>query len=154
MIYYIKDDIVELQRRKITLLGNNNLNALVDKTIRTKGLPAKLDSITPIAGRESKSKIAVRLYIDILNAEKKAKAYPYITEYIFDLESSFEYIDMKIGPRAKGASGDDSIKPRASRAICDAIKNASSGYVKIGDPSDAICIRIGKAGELTTRQSR
>ena len=40
------DDIIELQRRKIALLGNNTLNNLVDKMIKTKGLPAKLDSIT------------------------------------------------------------------------------------------------------------
>ena len=92
------DDIIELQRRKIMLLGNNNLNNLVDKMIKTKGLPAKLDSATLIAGREGKTEIVVRLYIDILNADKKAKVYLYITEDIFDLENSFEYIDRKIGP--------------------------------------------------------
>ena len=40
------DDVIELQRRKIMLLGNNNLNNLVDKMIKTKGLPAELDSTT------------------------------------------------------------------------------------------------------------
>lgn len=145
------DDIVELQRRKIMLLGNNNLNNLADKMIKTKDLPAKLDSITLIASREGKSEIVVRLYIDILNADKMAKVYLYITEDIFDLENSFEYIDMKIGPKANSLSGDDLIKLRALRVIYDAIKNVSSGYVKIDDPSGAIYIRTGKTGELTTR---
>ena len=145
------DDITELQRRKIMLLGNNNLNDLVDKMIKTKGLPAKLDSITLIAGRDGKSEIVVRLYINILNTDKKAKVYLYITEYIFDLENSFKYIDRKIGPRAKSLSGDDLIKLRALRVIYDAIKNVSLGYVKIDDPSDAIYIRTSKTGGLTTR---
>ena len=145
------NDIIELQRRKIMLLGNNNLNDLVDKMIKTKGLPAKLDSTTLIAGREGKTEIVVRLYIDILNTDKKAKVYLYITEDIFDLENSFEYIDRKIGPRAKSLSGDDLIKLRALRVIYDTIKNVSSGYVKAGDQSDAIYIRTSKTGGLTTR---
>ena len=145
------DDIIELQRRKIMLLGNDNLNNLVDKMIKTKGLPAKLDSITLIAGREGKTEIVVRLYIDVLNTDKKAKVYLYITEDIFDLENSFEYIDRKIGLRAKSLSGDDLIKLRALRVIYDAIKNVSSGYAKAGDQSDAIYIRTSKTGGLTTR---
>ena len=145
------NDIIELQRRKIMLLGNNNLNDLVDKMIKTKGLPAELDSITLIAGRDGKTEIVVRLYIDILNADKKAKVYLYITEYIFDLENSFEYIDRKIGPRVKSLKGDDLIKLRALRVVYDAIKNVSSGYVKAGDQSDAIYIRTSKTGGLTTR---
>ena len=145
------DDVIELQRRKIMLLGNNTLNNLVDKMIKTKDLPAKLDSITLIAGREGKPEIVVRLYIDILNTDKKAKVYLYITEYIFDLENSFKYIDRKIGPRANNLSDDDLIKLRALRVVYDAIKNVSSGYVKIGDPRDAIYIRTGKTGGLTTR---
>ena len=145
------DDITELQRRKIMLLGNNNLNNLADKMIKTKGLPAKLDSITLIAGREGKSEIVVKLYIDILDADKKAKVYLYITEDIFDLENSFEYIDRKIGPRAKSLKDGDLIKLRALRVIYDAIKNVSLGYVKMDDPSGAIYIRTGKTGGLTTR---
>lgn len=145
------DNIAELHRRRIMLLGNNNLNNLVDKMIKTKGLLAKLDSITLIAGREGKSEIVVRLYVDILNTDKKAKVYLYITEDIFDLENSFEYVDRKIGPRAKSLKGDDLIKLRALRVVYDAIKNVSSGYVKIDDPRDAICIRASKTGELTTR---
>ena len=145
------DDIIELQRRKIMLLGNDNLNNLVNKMIKTKSLPAKLDSTTLIAGRDGKTEIVIRLYIDILNADKKAKVYLYITEYIFDLENSFEYIDRKIGPRVKSLSDDDLIKLRALRVIYDAIKNVSSGYVKAGDLSDAIYIRTSKTGGLTTR---
>lgn len=145
------NDITELQRRKIMLLGNNNLNNLVDKMIKTKGLPAKLDSITLIAGREGKSEIVVKLYIDILNTDKKAKVYLYLTEDIFDLENSFKYIDRKIGPRANSLSSDDLIKLRALRVIYDAIKNVSLGYVKIDDPSGAIYIRTSKTGGLTTR---
>ena len=145
------DDIIELQRRKIMLLGNNTLNNLVDKMIKTKDLPAKLNSITLIAGREGKSEIVVRLYIDILNTDKKAKVYLYITEYIFDLENSFEYIDRKIGPRAKGLSDDNLIKLRALRVIYDAIKNVSSGYIEADDPSGAIYIRTNKTGGLTPR---
>ena len=145
------DDIIELQRRKIMLLSNNNLNDLADKMIKTKGLPAELDSTTLIAGREGKTEIVVRLYIDVLNTDKKAKVYLYITEYIFDLENSFEYIDRKIGPRAKSLSDDDLIKLRALRVIYDTIKNVSSGYVKAGDQSDAIYIRTGKTGGLTAR---
>ena len=145
------DDIIELQRRKIMLLGNDNLNNLVNKMIKTKGLPAELDSTTLIAGREGKTEIVVRLYIDILNTDKKAKVYLYITDDIFDLENSFEYIDRKIGPRVKSLSGDDLIKLRALRVIYDTIKNISSGYVKAGDQSDTIYIRTNKTGGLTTR---
>lgn len=145
------DNIAELHRRRIMLLGNNNLNNLVDKMIKMKGLPAKLDSITLIAGREGKPEIVVRLYIDILSTDKKAKVYLYITEDIFDLENSFKYVDRKIGPRAKSLSDDDLIKLRALRVIYDAIKNVSSGYVKIDDPRDAIYIRTNKTGGLTTR---
>ena len=145
------DDIIELQRRKIMLLGNNNLSDSIKNMIKVKRLPAKLDSITLIAGRNGKTEIVVRLYIDILNTDKKAKVYLYITEDIFDLENSFEYIDRKIGPRAKSLSDDDLIKLRALRVIYDAIKNVSSGYVKMDDPSDAIYIRTNKTGGLTTR---
>lgn len=145
------DDVIELQRRKIMLLGNNNLNDLIDKMIKTKGLPAELDSTTLIAGREGKSEIAVRLYIDILNTDKKAKVYLYITEDIFDLENNFECVDRKIGPRAKSLSDDDLIKLRALRVVYDTIKNVNSGYAKIDGPSDAIYIRTSKTGGLMTR---
>ena len=89
------DDIIELQRRKIALLGNNTLNNLVDKMIKTKGLPAKLDSITLITDNEGKTRISVRLYVNRVDTGKKMKVYVYITEDIFYLnkEKSFERID-------------------------------------------------------------
>ena len=93
----------------------------------------------------------MRLYIDILNTDKKTKVYLYITEDIFDLENSFEYIDRKIGPRAKSLSDDDLIKLRALRVIYDTIKNVSLGYILADDPSGAIYIRTSKTGGLTIR---
>ena len=89
------DDVIELQRRKIALLGNNTLNNLVDKMIKTKGLPAKLDSITLITGNDGKTRISVRLYVNRVDTGKKMKVYLYITEDIFYLnkEKSFERID-------------------------------------------------------------
>ena len=89
------DDIIELQRRKIMLLGNNTLNNLVDKMIKTKDLPAKLDSITTIVDSDGKTRISVRLYVNRVDTGKKMKVYLYITEDIFYLnkEKSFERID-------------------------------------------------------------
>ena len=89
------DDIIELQRRKIALLGNNTLNNLVDKMIKTKGLPAKLDSITLITDNEGKTRISVRLYVNRVSTGQRAKVYLYITEDIFYLkeEKAFERID-------------------------------------------------------------
>ena len=89
------DDIIELQRRKIALLGNNTLNNLVDKMIKTKGLPAKLDSITLLTGNDGKTRISMRLYVNRVDTGKKMKVYLYITEDIFYLnkEKSFERID-------------------------------------------------------------
>ena len=62
------------------------------------------------------------------------------------MKNSFEYVDRKIGPRAKSLKDDDLIKLRALRVIYDTIKNVSSEYVKAGDPSDAIYIRTSKTG--------
>ena len=89
------DDVIELQRRKIALLGNNTLNNLVDKMIKTKGLPAKLDSITLITGNDGKTRISVRLYVNRVSTGQRVKVYLYITEDIFYLnkEKSFERID-------------------------------------------------------------
>ena len=119
------NDIAELQRRKIALLGNNNLNDLVDKMIKTKGLPAKLDSITLIAGREGKSEIVVRLLISKSNINKIVKTYIYITEDIFDL-GSFGYIDKELGLGNRKISTDDLIKLRALRVVYNVIKNVSA----------------------------
>ena len=89
------NDIAELHRRKIMLLGNNNLNDSVDKMIKTKGLPAKLESVTLGAGREGKTEIVVRLLISKSNINKIVKTYIYITEDIVDL-GSFGYIDKEL----------------------------------------------------------
>ena len=89
------DDIIELQRRKIMLLGNNNLSDSINNMIKVKGLPAKLDSVTTIADSDGKTRIAVRLYVNRVDTGKKMKVYLYITEDIFYLEKekSFERID-------------------------------------------------------------
>ena len=89
------DDIIELQRRKIMLLGNNNLSDSIKNMIKVKRLPAELDSITLIAGREGKTEIVVRLYVNRASTGQRAKVYLYITEDIFYLnkEKSFERID-------------------------------------------------------------
>lgn len=119
------DNIAELQRRRITLLGNNNLNDLADKMIKTKGLPAELDSTTLIAGREGKSEIVVRLLISKSNINKIVKTYVYITEDIFDL-GGFGYIDKELGLGNRKISTDDLIKLRALRVVYNAIKNISA----------------------------
>ena len=119
------DGIAELQRRRIMLLGNNNLNNLVDKMIKTKSLSAKLDSITLIAGREGKTEIVVRLLINKSNINKIVKTYIYITEDIFDL-GDFEYIDKELGLGNRKISTDDLIKLRALRVVYNAIKNIST----------------------------
>ena len=119
------NDITELQRRKIMLLSNNNLNDSVDKMIKTKGLLAKLDSITLIAGREGKTEIVVRLLISKSNINKIVKTYIYITEDIFNL-GGFEYIDKELGIGDRKISTDDLIKLRALRVVYDVIKKISA----------------------------
>ena len=119
------DGITELQRRKIALLSNNNLNDLVDKMIKTKGLPAKLDSTTLIADREGKTEIVVRLLISKSNINKIVKTYIYIIEDIFDL-GGFGYIDKELGLGNRKISTDDLVKLRALRVVYNAIKNIST----------------------------
>lgn len=88
-------DIIELQRRKIRLLNNNNLSDSIKNMIKVKGLPAELDSVTAIADSEGKTRIVVRLYVNRVSTGQRAKVYLYITEDIFYLnkEKSFERID-------------------------------------------------------------
>lgn len=142
------DDIIELQRRKIMLLGNNNLNDLVDEMIKTKGLPAKLDSITLIAGREGKSEIVVRLYVNRVSTGQNVKVYLYITEDIFYLEKekAFERIDFELGPRAKGLGADDLIKLRALRVVFNVIKSLSVGRVDLLNLDEDIYVITSKTG--------
>ena len=147
------DDIIELQRRKIMLLGNNNLNDLVDKMIKTKGLPAKLNSITLIADSEGKTRISVRLYVNRVSTGQRAKVYLYITEDIFYLEKekSFERIDFEIGPRANSLSGDDLIKLRALRVIFNVIKSISVGRVDLLNLDEDIYVITSKTGVCNYR---
>lgn len=147
------DDVIELQRRKIMLLGNNNLNDLVDKMIKTKDLPAKLDSITLIADSEGKTRISARLYVNRVDTGQRAKVYLYITEDIFYLnkEKSFERIDFEIGSRAKGLSGDDLIKLRALRVVFNVIKSLSVGRVDLLNLDEDIYVITSKTGTCNYR---
>lgn len=147
------DDIIELQRRKIMLLGNNNLNTLVDKMIKTKGLPAKLDSITTIVDNEGKTRISVRLYVNRVSTGQRAKVYLYITEDIFDLEKekSFERIDFEIGSRIDGLSDDDLIKLRALRVVFNVIKSISIGRVDLLNLDEDIYVITSKTGTCNYR---
>ena len=147
------DDIIELQRRKIMLLGNNNLNNLVDKMIKTKGLPAKLYSTTLIADSEGKTRIAVRLYVNRASTGQRAKVYLYITEDIFYLnkEKSFERIDFEIGQRANSLSDDDLIKLRALRVVFNVIKSLSVGRVDSLNLDEDIYVITSKTGVCNYR---
>lgn len=147
------DDIIELQRRKIMLLGNNNLNNLIDKMIKTKGLPAKLNSITLIADSDGKTRISVRLYVNRVSTGQRAKVYLYITEDIFyvEKEKAFERIDFEIGPRAKGLSTDDLIKLRALRVVFNVIKSLSVGRVDLLNLDEDIYVITSKTGTCNYR---
>ena len=147
------DDIIELQRRKIMLLGNNTLNNLVDKMIKTKGLPAKLNSITLIADSDGKTRIAVRLYVNRVSTGQRAKVYLYITEDIFyvEKEKAFERIDFEIGPRAKSLKGDDLIKLRALRVVFNVIKSISIGRVDLLNLDEDIYVITSKTGVCNYR---
>ena len=147
------DDIIELQRRKIMLLGNDNLNNLVNKMIKTKGLPAELDSITLIAGRDGKTEIVVRLYVNRASTGQRAKVYLYITEDIFYLnkEKSFERIDFEIGSRINGLSDDSFIKLRALRVVFKVIKSLSVGRVDLLNLDEDIYVITNKTGVCNYR---
>ena len=147
------DEIIELQRRKIMLLGNNTLNNLVDKMIKTKGLPAKLNSITLIADSDGKTRIAVRLYVNRVSTGQRAKVYLYITEDIFyvEKEKAFERIDFEIGPRTKGLSADDLIKLRALRVVFNVIKYLSVGRVDSLNLDEDIYVITSKTGTCNYR---
>lgn len=132
------DNISELHQRKVKLLDNNNLKDSVNNLIKVKNLPAKLDSVTAIAGREGKSEIVLRL---VVNTEITTTAYLYITEDIFDLDS-FEYIDKELGIGNRKISTDDLIKLRALRVVYNVIKNIDS----VKGTSEIIYIRTRQDG--------
>ena len=147
------DNIAELHQRKIKLLDNNNLSNSINKMIKVKRLPAKLDSVTTIAGRYGKTEIVVRLYVNRASSGQRAKVYLYITEDIFYLEKekSFEYIDFEIGPRAKDLSDDDLIKLRALRVVFNVIKSLSVGRVDSLDLDEDIYVITNKTGTCNYR---
>lgn len=142
------DDISELHQRKIKLLNNNNLSDSIKKMIKVKGLPAELDSVTVIAGREGKSEIVVRLYVNRPSTDQNVKVYLYITEDIFYLEKekSFEYIDWEIGSRIDSLSADDLIKIRALRVVFNVIKYLSVGRVNSLDLDEDIYVTTSRIG--------
>ena len=89
------DNIAEIHQRKIKLLYNDNLSNSIKNMIKVKHHPAELDSVTAISGRDGRTEIVVRLYINRASTGQNVKVYLYITEDIFYLEKekSFEYID-------------------------------------------------------------
>lgn len=134
------DNISKLHQRKVKLLDNNNLKDSVNNLIKVKNLPATLDSVTAIAGREGKTEIVLRL---VVNTEKTTTAYLYITEDIFDLDS-FEYIDKELEIGNRKISTDDFIKLRALRVVYNVIKNidnvkGTSGIIYIRTRQDGLC---------------
>ena len=147
------DDISELNQRKIKLLYNDNLSNSIKNMIKVKGLPAELDSITLIAGREGKTEIVVRLYVNRASTGQRAKVYLYITEDIFYLnkEKSFERIDFEIGPRANGLSDDSLIKLRALRVVFNVIKSLSIGRVDLLNLDEDIYVITSKTGTCNYR---
>ena len=147
------DDIMELQRRKIMLLGNNNLSDSIKNMIKVKGLPAELNSVTTSADSDGKTRIAVRLYVNRVSTGQRTKVYLYITEDIFYLnkEKSFERIDFEIGPRAKGLSADALIELRALRVVFNVIKSLSVGRVDLLNLDEDIYVITSKTGVCNYR---
>ena len=147
------DDIIEIQRRKIRLLNNNNLSDSIKNMIKVKGLPAELDSVTAISDSEGKTRIVVRLYVNRASTGQRAKVYLYITEDIFYLnkEKSFERIDFEIGPRANGLSDDSLIELRALRVVFNVIKSLSVGRVDLLNLDEDIYVITTKTGVCNYR---
>jgi hypothetical protein len=139
------DKTSELQQRKNKLLDGNDLSTSIAKMIRVKDLPATFHSATAIAGRDGRTEIVLELFIDVLNTEKIARVYLYITEDIFDPES-FDYIDCFIGPKVDKVSINSRIKLRALRTVYNVIKNISTGYANAVDPNKIIYVRTQKTG--------
>ena len=134
------DNISKLHQRKFKLLDNNNLMESVNNLIKVKNLPATLDSVTAIMGRDGRTEIVLRL---VVNTEKTTTAYLYITEDIFDLDE-FEYIDKELGIGDRKISTDDLIKLRALRVVYNVIKNidnvkGTSGIIYIRTRQDGLC---------------
>ena len=134
------DNISKLHQRKFKLLDNNNLMDSVNNLIKVKNLPATLDSVTAIMGRDGRTEIVLRL---VVNTEKTTTAYLYITEDIFDLDS-FEYIDKELGIGNRKISTDGLIMLRTLRVVYNVIKNidnvkGTSGIIYIRTRQDGLC---------------
>ena len=134
------ENISKLHQRKFKLLDNNNLIDSVNNLIKVKNLPATLDSVTAIMGRDGRTEIVLRL---VVNTEKTTTAYLYITEDIFNLDE-FEYIDKELGIGNRKISTDDLIKLRALRVVYNVIKNidnvkGTSGIIYIRTRQDGLC---------------
>ena len=134
------DNISKLHQRKFKLLDNNNLMDSVNNLIKVKNLPATLDSVTAIMGRDGRTEIVLRLAV---NTEKPTTAYLYITEDIFNLDE-FEYIDKELGIGNRKISTDDLIKLRTLRVVYNVIKNidnvkGTSGIIYIRTRQDGLC---------------
>ena len=135
----------ELRDRRNNLLMGDTLSSRIAKMIRTKDLPAVLHSITTIAGRDGRSEIVVELFVDVLNTNKIAKVYLYITEDIYS-EDDFEWVDGAIGPRVDHVDVDNKILLRALRLVFSVIKNISTGYANGVSPDKWIYVRTNQIG--------
>ena len=134
------DNISKLHQRKFKLLDNNNLMDSVNNLIKVKNLPATLDSVTAIMGRDGRTEIVLRL---VVNTEKTTTAYLYITEDIFNLDE-FEYIDKELGIGNRKISTDGLIMLRTLRVVYNVIKNidnvkGTSGIIYIRTRQDGLC---------------
>ena len=147
------DNIAEIHQRKIKLLYNDNLSDSIKNMIKVKHLPAELAAVTAIAGRDGRTEIVVRLYVNRPSTDQNAKVYLYITEDIFYLEKekSFERIDWEIGSRVDDLSNDDLIKLRALRVVFNVIKYLSAGRVDSLDLDEDIYVTTNKTGTCNYR---
>lgn len=122
----------------------------VARMIRLKDLPATCHSLTAISGRDGRTELVLELFIDILNTEKIARVYLYITEDIFDPDG-FEFINSDIGLGNKKVDTKTFIKLRALRTVYNVIKNISTGYANAVDPNKIIYVRTQKTGVCNYR---
>lgn len=117
----------------------------VARMIRLKDLPATCHSLTAISGRDGRTELVLELFAGILNTEKIARVYLYITEDIFDPDG-FEFINSDIGLGNKKVDTKTFIKLRALRIVYNVIKNVSTGYANAVAPNKTIYVRTQKSG--------
>lgn len=117
----------------------------IARMIRLKDLPATCHSLTAISGRDGRTELVLELFIDILNTEKIARVYVYLTEDIFDPDG-FEWVDKGIGLGNKKVDAKTFIKLRALRTVYMIIKNISTTYANAVDPNKIIYVRTQRTG--------